>query len=124
MRMGTALSVAAMGVTLISACNTESSNSVPAATPPAMTAAPDSQKDAIAFNAVPLGEALSQIQRHYNITVDVAPPELSGVPITASFQRDVSPTEVLGMIATSLNLEMTQADSNRYVISKPRAASQ
>jgi len=73
-------------------------------------------KNRFVFTAVPLKEVLNEMERQYDIDIDLAP----GVKgkYTGNFKRGGSVKETLEMIARPFGLEVNQLHQNKYRISK------
>jgi ferric-dicitrate binding protein FerR (iron transport regulator) len=123
MRTGTAITLAAIGVTLVAACNNESSKSTPTTSQPVAAVATDSQKASFVFERKPLREALPEIERRYNIRIDSIPNSLRNAFLTADF-RGHSLAEALKTLEALFDVEMTPTGPNSYQMrEKPSSSS-
>ena len=69
----------------------------------------------IIFDQTPLTEVIAELQRIYNVTIELANPALGQNTITGSFHH--RPLEsVLASICLTLNLQFTEPATNKFVI--------
>ena len=71
------------------------------------------------FTAASLKEVLEEMERQYDITVEVAA-DIEGEQYTGNFQRGSSPGTILEMIVRPFGLEVQQIHQTKYKISQKR----
>lgn len=70
----------------------------------------------IVFNNTTLGEITKELERNYNIKIELTSPEINGISLTGTFENEMIDT-VLTKICLALNLKYTEHD-NVYKVSK------
>jgi ferric-dicitrate binding protein FerR (iron transport regulator) len=73
-------------------------------------------EEKIVFDQTPLAEVIAELQRVYNVSIELANPALGQNTITGSFQKKTI-ASILASICLTLNLRYTK-EKNRFVISE------
>jgi transmembrane sensor len=70
----------------------------------------------LVFHRTPLGEAITQLERWYDLDIRLASPAVGDQGVTASFGEGEPASQVLQVIATVLNLQVEQTGARTYTL--------
>ncbi len=73
------------------------------------------QNRLLRFTATPLREVVQQVEKMYGVKVTLKNKTLEGCLLTARY-NNLTPNEVLDLVAESFSLQLTKAGSNEYVL--------